>query len=49
MTFYLIDRCKKNLQYNFAIPIIESIDVKYDDSRKQSQFNDDIMKHCKGN
>lgn len=49
MTFYLIDRCKKNLQYNFAIPIIESIDVKYDDSRQQSQFNDDIMKHCKGN
>lgn len=32
-----------------AIPIIESIDVKYDDSRQQSLFNDDIMKHCKGN
>lgn len=32
-----------------AIPIIESIDVKYDDSREQSLFNDDIMKHCKGN
>lgn len=34
---------------NIAVPIIESIDVKYDDSREQSQFNDDIMKHCKGN
>ena len=37
-------------QYNnIAVPIIESIDVKYDDSREQSLFNDDIMKHCKGN
>jgi hypothetical protein len=34
---------------DIAIPIIESIDVKYDDSRQQSLFNDDIMKHCKGN
>ena len=34
---------------DIAIPIIESIDVKYDDSREQSLFNDDIMKHCKGN
>lgn len=34
---------------NIAVPIIESIDVKYDDSREQSLFNDDIMKHCKGN
>lgn len=34
---------------DIAVPIIESIDVKYDDSRKQSLFNDDIMKHCKGN
>lgn len=46
---YLIDRYKKNLYYDSTIPIIESIDVKYDDSRQQSQFNDDIMKHCKGN
>ena len=34
---------------DIAVPIIESIDVKYDDSRQQSLFNDDIMKHCKGN
>lgn len=34
---------------DIAVPIIESIDVKYDDSREQSLFNDDIMKHCKGN
>lgn len=34
---------------DIAIPIIESINVKYDDSREQSLFNDDIMKHCKGN
>lgn len=34
---------------DIAVPIIKSIDVKYDDSRQQSLFNDDIMKHCKGN
>lgn len=34
---------------DIAIPIIKSIDVKYDDSRQQSLFSDDIMKHCKGN
>lgn len=34
---------------DIAVPIIESIDVKYDDSRQQSSFSDDIMKHCKGN
>lgn len=34
---------------DIVVPIIESIDVKYDDSREQSLFNDDIMKHCKGN
>lgn len=34
---------------DIAVPIIESIDVKYDDSRQQSLFSDDIMKHCKGN
>ena len=46
--YYLRDHCQK--KYNgVVIPIIKSIDVKYDDSREQSQFNDDIMKHCKGN
>lgn len=49
MCHYLIDRCQKKSYYDVAIPIIKSIDVKYDDSRQQSQFNDDIMKHCKGN
>lgn len=34
---------------DIVVPIIESIDVKYDDSRQQSLFSDDIMKHCKGN
>lgn len=34
---------------DISIPIIKSIDVKYDDSRQQSLFSDDIMKHCKGN
>lgn len=34
---------------DIAVPIIKSIDVKYDDSRQQSWFSDDIMKHCKGN
>lgn len=34
---------------DIAVPIIKSIDVKYDDSRQQSLFSDDIMKHCKGN
>lgn len=34
---------------DIVIPIIKSIDVKYDDSRQQSLFSDDIMKHCKGN
>ena len=34
---------------DIVVPIIESIDVKYDDSREQWLFNDDIMKHCKGN
>lgn len=46
---YLIDRCQKKSSNAVVIPIIKSIDVKYDDSRQQSQFNDDIMKHCKGN
>lgn len=46
---YLEQRCQKKSYYDVAIPIIKSIDVKYDDSRQQSQFNDDIMKHCKGN
>lgn len=46
---YLGQRCQKKSYYDVAIPIIKSIDVKYDDSRQQSQFNDDIMKHCKGN
>lgn len=42
-------RCQKKSYDDVAIPIIKSIDVKYDDSRQQSLFNDDIMKHCKGN
>lgn len=46
---YLEQCCQKKSYYDVAIPIIKSIDVKYDDSRQQSQFNDDIMKHCKGN
>lgn len=46
---YLIDHCQKKSFNDVVIPIIKSIDVKYDDSRQQSQFNDDIMKHCKGN
>lgn len=45
----LEQRCQKKSYYDVVIPIIKSIDVKYDDSREQSQFNDDIMKHCKGN
>lgn len=45
----LEQRCQKKSYYDVVIPIIKSIDVKYDDSRQQSQFNDDIMKHCKGN
>lgn len=47
--YYLIDHCQKKSSNAVVIPIIKSIDVKYDDSRQQSQFNDDIMKHCKGN
>lgn len=47
--YYLRDHCQKKSYYDVVIPIIRSIDVKYDDSRQQSQFNDDIMKHCKGN
>lgn len=47
--YYLIDHCQKKSSNDVVIPIIKSIDVKYDDSRQQSQFNDDIMKHCKGN
>lgn len=47
--FELQKRCQKKSYDDVAIPIIESIDVKYDDSREQSLFNDDIMKHCKGN
>lgn len=47
--FELYKRCQKKSYDDVAIPIIKSIDVKYDDSRKQSLFNDDIMKHCKGN
>lgn len=47
--YYLRDHCQKKSYYDVVIPIIKSIDVKYDDSREQSQFNDDIMKHCKGN
>lgn len=46
---YLRDHCQKKSFNAVVIPIIKSIDVKYDDSRQQSQFNDDIMKHCKGN
>lgn len=46
---YLRDHCQKKSFYDVVVPIIKSIDVKYDDSRQQSQFNDDIMKHCKGN
>lgn len=46
---YLRDHCQKKSSKAVVIPIIKSIDVKYDDSRQQSQFNDDIMKHCKGN
>lgn len=47
--YYLRDHCQKKSYNDVVIPIIRSIDVKYDDSRQQSQFNDDIMKHCKGN
>lgn len=47
--FELQKRCQKKSYKDVAIPIIKSIDVKYDDSRQQSLFNDDIMKHCKGN
>lgn len=47
--FELQKRCQKKSYDDVAIPIIKSIDVKYDDSRQQSSFNDDIMKHCKGN
>lgn len=47
--YCLRDHCQKKSYYDVVIPIIRSIDVKYDDSRQQSQFNDDIMKHCKGN
>lgn len=47
--FELQKRCQKKSYGDVVIPIIKSIDVKYDDSREQSQFNDDIMKHCKGN
>lgn len=47
--YYLRDHCQKKSYNNVVIPIIRSIDVKYDDSRQQSQFDDDIMKHCKGN
>lgn len=47
--FELQKRCQKKSYNDVAIPIIKSIDVKYDDSRQQSLFNDDIMKHCKGN
>lgn len=46
---YLRDHCQKKSFNAVVVPIIKSIDVKYDDSRQQSQFNDDIMKHCKGN
>lgn len=49
IAFSLEQRCQKKSYYDVVIPIIKSIDVKYDDSRQQSQFNDDIMKHCKGN
>ena len=49
IAFSLEQRCQKKSYYDVVIPIIKSIDVKYDDSREQSQFNDDIMKHCKGN
>lgn len=49
MSFELQKRCQKKSYDDVAIPIIKSIDVKYDDSRQQSLFNDDIMKHCKGN
>ena len=49
IAFSLKQRCQKKSYYDVVIPIIKSIDVKYDDSRQQSQFNDDIMKHCKGN
>lgn len=45
----LEQHCQKKSYYDVVVPIIKSIDVKYDDSRQQSQFNDDIMKHCKGN
>lgn len=49
ISFELQKRCQKKSYDDVAIPIIKSIDVKYDDSRQQSLFNDDIMKHCKGN
>lgn len=47
--FELQKRCQKKSYNDVTIPIIKSIDVKYDDSRQQSLFSDDIMKHCKGN
>lgn len=44
-----LSRVDNDIPYDdITIPIIESIDVKYDDSRKQWLFKDDIMKHCKG-
>lgn len=44
-----LSRVDNDIPYDdIAIPIIESIDVKYDDSREQWLFKDDIMKHCKG-
>lgn len=49
ISFKLQKRCQKKSYDDVAIPIIKSIDVKYDDSREQQLFNDDIMKHCKGN
>ncbi len=49
ISFELQKRCQKTFYNDVAIPIIKSIDVKYDDSRQQSLFKDDIMKHCKGN
>lgn len=49
IAFSLKQRCQKKSFYDVAVPIIKSIDVKYDDSRQQSLFSDDIMKHCKGN
>lgn len=44
-----LSRVDNDIPYDdITIPIIESIDVKYDDSREQWLFKDDIMKHCKG-